>query len=145
MIRRRPRLAIVVAVVALAACVPIGRYERSRAIKAQQKKIEHIAALTRGRPTAYRFADQYDCLLYRVGPNPYALELCYDGQGRLVEALDRRRGLHVGSLRYDPAAAPIRLAPSTIAGMLPRVRGVPPGTMPLGFPDTGPKLYPGVH
>src|SRR3712207_7153364 len=33
-----------------------------------------------------------DCLTYRRGANPFALELCMNGQGRVIEAIDRRRG-----------------------------------------------------
>ena len=30
-----------------------------------------------------------DCLLYKRGSNPFALEFCFDGAGRVIEAIDR--------------------------------------------------------
>ena len=68
----------------------------------------------------------FDCLLYRRGANPYALELCIDEQGRLVEALDRRHGLRFWSLREEPQRSTIRFRRSEVERLL-RKLGVPPG------------------
>ncbi len=68
----------------------------------------------------------FDCLLYRRGSNRYALELCIDEDGRLVEALDRRRGFHVWSLREEPSASTIRVDRAEVERLL-RKLGVPPG------------------
>jgi hypothetical protein len=49
------------------------------------------------------------CLEYRMGDNVYAVELCWDKEGRLVEGVDRRGRIPVFySLQAHPTAAPER-------------------------------------
>jgi hypothetical protein len=141
-----------VAVVLLAVAIPVGRWERSHAIHVQQQKIEAIAKLAPHgigprHLAAFRLTPTFDCLLYRVGQNPYAIELCFDGDGGLVEAIDRRdeASLRIGSLRNEPEAAPIRIKPSRLVQYF---RGISPlkgirldDHLPLGFSDIGPLLY----
>jgi hypothetical protein len=146
-------LAALILGVGAVACIPVGRWQAQRATAAERQRIEHIAAMvgpigTRP-PTAYRLAI-YDCLLYPVGPDAYALELCFDSHGRLVEAIDRARiGYQpkVGTLRYDPTQAPIVVPPARLlsvfhgAGAL-RGLGLVAGGLPGPFLDTGPTPTP---
>jgi hypothetical protein len=107
------RTAVVIAL-ALGALVAVGRWERSREIAAEVKGLQRIAALVgpldQRTLTGYRVQPTFDCLVYRRGSNPFALELCADRSGRLVEAIDRR-GEHkrIYSVRADPSASPIRI------------------------------------
>ena len=52
----------------------------------------------------FRIFARFDCLVYERGRNDFALELCIDDRGRVVEAIDRRDGTaEVWSLRDDPS------------------------------------------
>jgi hypothetical protein len=152
--RARTLVAVVVALLVLAiVAIPIGRHEGSTAVRVQQQKIEATLALTPAGISwkglaAYRFASNYVCLLYRAGKNPFALEFCFDYQGRLVESIDRRNATspHFGSLRYEPSAAPVRIAPAKLAvffhGIVPlEPLHLKPDQLPLGIADGGPALY----
>jgi hypothetical protein len=56
--------------------------------------------------SGYRELPVFDCLVYRRGANPYALEACVDADGRVVETIDRRRfDRRIHSLRDNPAAS----------------------------------------
>jgi hypothetical protein len=142
------RAALVVCVLAIA-CIPLGRWQAQRATAADRHRIDNIAAivgpLASRTPTAYRLA-MYDCLLYPVGHDPYALELCFDLHGRLVEAIDRAHVGYlpkVGTVRYDAAKAPIVVAPAGLlklfhrGGAL-RGLGLVAGALPGPFADLGP-------
>jgi hypothetical protein len=60
--------------------------------------------------SGFRVLPGFDCLTYRRGANPFALELCVDGAGRVVEAIDRRSEVRrIWSLRFDPAASTVRV------------------------------------
>jgi hypothetical protein len=142
------RAALVFSIVAVA-CIPLGRWQAKRASAAERHRIEHIAAIVgplgSSVPTAYRLAI-YDCLLYPVGHNAYALELCFDLHGRLVEAINRAHlgyPPEVGTLRYDPAQAPIVVAPARLLTLFQRGgalqgKGLVDGALPGPFVDTGP-------
>ena len=131
--------------------IPLGRWQADRARTADRHRITRIAALTGPldgpRLTAYRLAT-YNCLLYRVGKNPFAIELCFDPHGHLVEAIDRRHygfDPRVGSVRYDPSAAPLSVAPARLLMLLQRsggLRGVhlTGGVLPGRFIDAAPVL-----
>jgi hypothetical protein len=107
------RTAVIIALV-LGALVVVGRWERSREIAAEVKGLHRISALVRPLDqrtlTGYRVQSSFDCLVYRRGANPFALELCADRSGRLVEAIDRRsEHRRIYSLRAEPFASPVRL------------------------------------
>lgn len=140
----------VVSLIMIAACIPLGRWQAHRALAAEQVKIERIASLVApvgSRPaTAYRLA-VYDCLLYPVGHDPYAIELCFDQRGGLVEAIDRRQlGFppEVGTVRYEASGAPVVIPPTRLlrlfhaAGAL-RAHGLTNGLLPGPFADSAPK------
>lgn len=64
----------------------------------------------------------FDCLVYRRGTNRFALELCFDSDGRVVEAIDRRNGdPQIASLREDPEASTIRVERSEVDRLLERL------------------------
>jgi hypothetical protein len=143
------RLAAVSAVVLLL-LIPTGRWQSNRAIAAEQTKIEAIRALAGPldgpRLDSYRFG-RMDCLLYRYQANAFALELCFDGEGRLIEAIDRRNFLgdpRVGTVRYAPNKAPVRYPPAQLMKLFHRL-GATGATLvaeklPLTYPDGGPQI-----
>jgi hypothetical protein len=102
------------AIVLLGVLVVVGRWEGRRHADKQNAKIlrirEAVGSLDRPRPTGFRILNPFTCLTYRHGSNKYALELCVDGAGRVVEAIDRRSGTpRIASLRDDPGAATVRV------------------------------------
>jgi hypothetical protein len=108
---------VVVAVAAvLVALIPIGRWEARRHARAENAGMRTvIAAIGRfdsASLDAYRqgVGTGFDCLLYKRGANPFALEFCFDSQGRVIEAYDRRGSSpKIWSLREDPSAATIHV------------------------------------
>jgi len=111
---RRPLALAAVAVAVLAVLVVVGRHEGSRHARAENRKIEEIRRLVGPLDSpsldAFRLLPQFSCLLYRRGGNRFALELCVDAQGRVVEAIDRRsRSPRIGSLREAPQDATVRV------------------------------------
>ena len=132
--RAAAAIAVVVAAVAL---VVIGRWERSRHVAEELRGLRAVRAavgpLDSPSLDSYRVSlVPFDCLLYRRGANRYALELCVDEDGRLVEAFDRRDGFRVWSLREEPTASTIHVDRPEFDRML-RKLGVPPGV------DQGPR------
>ena len=133
MTRRALVLALAAALV-LAALVPVGRWERSRRAEEQVRGLERVRAavgpLDSDTLKAFRYLSRFHCLLYERGANPFALELCVDVRGRLVEAIDRRGGEPaIWSLRDDPTRSTIYLDRREVDRLLHRM-GVPPGYLP---------------
>ena len=134
--RSSPRvLALVVLLVCavLAGLVAVSRYEGRRhtraEIAAMSRVIRVVGQLDNPSLDEYRIDVDFafDCLLYRRGSNPGALELCFDRSGRVVEAIDRRGGeLRIASLREDPDASTIRYDRGTIVRLLKRLGAPPP-------------------
>lgn len=129
--RARPAVAFAVALVALLALVPVGRWEGRRHADAEiggmRETLALIGPLDSPTLSGYRVLPDFDCLVYRRGDNPFALEACVDADGRVVETIDRRefeRRIH--SLREDPAASTIRLDRSLVDRLLRRM-GAPAG------------------
>jgi hypothetical protein len=111
-----------VGLVVLAALVAIGRWERSGWVRTQVQGMERIrtAIGPLDSPTliGYRVLPGFDCLVYRRGQNPYALELCVDGAGRVVQAIDRRGDRVYYSLQAEPTASTLRVDPRTAKRLL---------------------------
>lgn len=102
------------AIVALAALVVVGRHERSAHAASENRKIADIRRLVGPLDSpsldAFRLLPQFSCLLYRRDGNRFALEVCVDAHGRVVEAIDRRgRTPRIASLREDPSHATVRV------------------------------------
>ena len=134
MSRRRIALLAAAAALVLLALVPIGRWERSQRAEEQIRGMDRIRAavgpLESDSLKAFRYLSEFQCLLYERGPNPFALELCVDKRGRLVEAIDRRSGEpEIWSLRDDPTRSTIYLDRREVDTLLHRM-GVPPGYLP---------------
>jgi hypothetical protein len=111
---RRVGLAAAAGVVLLALLVAVGRWERSRNADEQVRGMERVLALVgpldQRALSGYRREPGFDCLVYRRGRNRFALELCVDAHGRIVEAIDRRReDRRIYSLRSDPTASTVRV------------------------------------
>lgn len=117
-----------VAVLAGAAVLLVGagRWERQREIDAQVRGMKHVEALV-GKldgPTlsGYRIQKGFYCLTYRRGTNVFALELCTDKEGRVVEAIDRRTDdRHIWSLRFAPVSSTAHLDPAELRRLLKRM------------------------
>ena len=110
----RAGVVVAVAIVLLGLLVVVGRWEGRRHADKQNAKIlrirEAVGRLDRPRPTGFRILNPFSCLTYGRDGNKYALELCVDGAGRVVEAIDRRSGTpRIASLREDPGAATVRV------------------------------------
>jgi hypothetical protein len=106
--------ALVVAAVAVVGVVALGRRERQSWIDRQVRGMQRIRTLVgpldQRQLVGYRVLPQFDCLVYQRGENPFALELCVDGAGRLVEAIDRTSADHrYPSLRAEPTASPLHV------------------------------------
>lgn len=127
--RRRATLGLVVLLVVLGALVPLGRWERAHAAREENAGMRRTLALVGrvGSPSlsGFRVFPAFDCLTYRRGTNPFALELCFDHAGRLIETIDRRTPTrHISSLREDPTRATTRVDPSLVHRLLHRMGAV---------------------
>jgi hypothetical protein len=126
-VRRRPVAAAAAgALVVLVLIVLLGRWERSRWVDEQVRGMERVRAaigpLDSPGLIGYRVLPQFDCLVYRSGSVIFALELCVDGSGRVVEAIDRRHGRTYYSLRAEPSASTFRIDRGTVARLLRKMR-----------------------
>jgi hypothetical protein len=114
-----PRFGVVAAAVLLAVAVLVaagfvGRREKHRWVDSQLRgmaRVERLVGpLDQRSLVGFRVLPQFDCLVYRRGPELLALELCVDRTGRLLEAIDRRGGARrYYDLESDPGAASIRV------------------------------------
>jgi hypothetical protein len=112
--------------VAAIVVVLVGRWERQRSIDVQVRGMKRVERLVgpfdQPALSGYRRLPGLDCLVYRRGSNVFALELCFDPAGRLVEAIDRRHAeRHIYSLRYEPASSPVRVARAEVDRLLRRM------------------------
>jgi len=117
---RRIRLAAVsVLLVVLPAAIGVGRWERSRFAEEENAGLRAVRAavgpLDQPALRHFRLQEDLTCLVYERDSDELALELCFDGNGRLVEAVDRRGSdAERWSLRPDPDAAAIRVDPDEV-------------------------------
>jgi hypothetical protein len=110
----------------LAALVLLGRWEGERRVESESRDMEEtrmvIGPLDSPTLAGYRVLSDLDCLVYRRGDNPFALELCVDGDGRVVETIDRRRfERRIGSLTDDPGASRVRVDRAVVDELLRRM------------------------
>ena len=81
-----------------------------------------IGPLDQPELSGYRRMTILDCLTYRRGENPFALELCVNVQGLVIETMDRRNGEpDVWSLREDPGKATNRVDRALVDRLLERM------------------------
>jgi hypothetical protein len=101
---------IVAAVVLVAVGRWEGRHEAHREVRGFEIVQRLIGPLDSPSLSGFRVLPGFDCLTYRRGTNVFALELCVDGSGRVVEAIDRRTyGRRIWSLQFDPSASTDRV------------------------------------
>jgi hypothetical protein len=118
-----------VVVVLLLALIPLGRWENRRHVDRELAGIRSVLAaigpLDTAKPDAYRknvWVPPIDCLLYRRGSNPYALEICFDGAGRVVEGYDRRgTSPKIWSIKEEPAKSTIHVDRARLEAELARL------------------------
>jgi hypothetical protein len=121
---RRRSFAIGAIVVAVAAAlVAVGRWEGSseahREIRGFHIVQRLIGPLDSPTLSGFRVLPGFDCLTYRRGTNVFALELCIDRGGRVVEAIDRRTyDRRIWSLRFDPSASTDRVDRTEVERLL---------------------------
>jgi hypothetical protein len=135
------------ALIVCGAVVVVGRWEMHRFERSEGARMRAVWQEVSGsRPAAYRIAAPVDCLDYARGKDPYALEVCFDSAGRLVDAIDRRDAANSKrwSLRFDVGAAPVTVAPSRLIKIfesLGALRGYAGASyLPTPYADLGPTL-----
>jgi hypothetical protein len=124
-VRRAVQIAAAALVVAVA-LVLVGRLEASRHADRQNEGIakvnQAVGPLDSPSLEGFRFLARFQCLVYRRGANEFALELCVDPEGRVVEAIDRRSGkTRWWSLREDPGAATVRVDRAEVERLIVRM------------------------
>jgi hypothetical protein len=105
---------VVAATLAALMLVGIGRWERTRHADEENDGIARVRAavgeLDSNTLAGFRFLARFQCLVYSRERNEFALELCVDREGRVVEAIDRRSGeTEYWSLREDIELADVRV------------------------------------
>lgn len=121
-----------VLVLLAAGLVAAGRWEKHRhadqELQGMRRVMAAIGPLDNRTLSMYRVnvGFGFDCLLYKRGSNRFALEFCFDGQGRVIETIDRRGAgdPKISSLREDPGASTIRID-GVLAERLVRRLGAP--------------------
>lgn len=156
MSRRRAAL-VVAAVVALGASVAVGRWERSHNARVQNDRMAAIyrTATEQGLVSPlldlWRITPTFDCLLYHPQGKPAeiaAYEICFDGQGRLVQAIDRTGARPVfPNLLSEPSLATMQVPVARVARAFIALRAYKnswldgyspdPNAIPLGHFDVG--------
>jgi hypothetical protein len=117
--------------VVLVALIPIGRWEDRRHVDDELDGIrgvlQEIGPYDQPQLDAYRkmvwFSPALDCLIYRRGTNPYALEFCFDDQGRVVEGYDRRGSSpRIWSIREEAEKSTIHVDRPRLEALIERLR-----------------------
>jgi hypothetical protein len=109
---RRIVLVVAAALVVLVVLVATGAWERERRADREsagmRSVLVEVGPLDSHDLRGFRIFANFQCLVYERGRNDFALELCVDGRGRVVEAIDRRDGTtEVWSLRDDPSRSKV--------------------------------------
>ena len=118
------RVALGAVAVALVA-VAIGNWERAARGDEQsagmRSVLETVGPLDSPELRGFRILANFQCLVYERGRNDFALEVCVDPDGRVVEAIDRRDGTpEVWSLRDDPTRSDVRVDRAQVDELLDR-------------------------
>lgn len=128
--RQGPIAATLGLLIALGAVLAVGRWEESRALQRERARIDAVYSLI-GRDVAapslsgYRIAE-LDCLFYDIGSRRYAVTLCFDRTGRLVESADRRLPEpQYSSIVQHPEFAPATVDRIRFRALLRRIGALP--------------------
>lgn len=121
--RARKAVAAALVVVVAAALVAVGRWERSSEATRETNGFRVvqglIGPLDSKTLSGFRVFPAFDCLTYKRGDNVFALELCVDHAGRVVEAIDRRTyDRRIWSLRFDPGSSNDRVPRAEVDRLL---------------------------
>jgi hypothetical protein len=133
--RRRLVVAAGAALLGLLLLIPVGRWERGHRADEEMEGMRTVLAAVGDldSPTlrGFRVLAGFDCLLYERNRNDFALELCVDDEGRVVEAIDRRGGgdPRIWSLRDDPTSSELHVERPVVNRLLLRM-GVPQRLLP---------------
>ena len=124
--RRRSAVVAIAVLVVAAGLVAVGRWEARREANREMngfRIVERLVGPLGSKSlSGFRVLPGFDCLTYRRGANPFALELCVDRNGRVVEAIDRRSyDRRIWSLQFDPAASTVRVDRSEVDRLLRRM------------------------
>lgn len=125
-------LTLALAVATAAALVGIGRWQENRDVRRENADMARLFTLAAKQriPDGWRIDGSFRCLLYRLGANPFAYELCFDPAGALVEAIDRRSGLPVAStLRFQTSRAALHVSSSGLDVVLREMRAFVPAAV----------------
>jgi hypothetical protein len=117
-------------VLVLIALIPVGRWEARHHARHELAGIrgvlKAIGPYDQAALDAYRKGvgnPGLDCLLYRRDANPYALEFCFDGAGRVVEGYDRRGSApKIWSIREEPSASDIHIDRPQLEALIDRLK-----------------------
>jgi hypothetical protein len=102
-----------------------GRTENARQLAGIDAVRAAVGSLNSKALDAWRDDGLLACLDYASGQVPYALQLCFDRGGRLLEAVDRRGPQPVyWSVAYRPALAHLSVGPNGFADIA-HLAGVP--------------------
>jgi O-antigen ligase/polysaccharide polymerase Wzy-like membrane protein len=125
-----------IALVVFAGIAAVGVLERGHRGRDQSAAMRAVVAeigpLDAPELDSYRyFSAAVQCLLYRRGGDPFALELCVDAEGRVVETIDRRTAPkpRIHSLRDDPTRSSVRVDRAEVTRLL-RSFGIPANILP---------------
>jgi len=116
-------IAALAALALLALLVAVGRWEKRRAAHEELAGMRTVLAAIGGNIVSpslsgYRYGPP-DCLAYHDRVMLLALQLCFDSEGRLVQAVDRRPDQpRYYSLEYEPSLSTIRFNRTTIDELL---------------------------
>jgi hypothetical protein len=118
----------------MALALVLGRWEEQRNVEEARSGLAAAYFAVGGRidaPTLSGYRPAYDpniaptpglpmdCLFYELDGEPYAIQLCFDARGRLVEAVDRRGGeARYRTLQAMPEEARISVDRSVLDGLL---------------------------
>jgi hypothetical protein len=115
---RRLLIGVAMAAVALAAVLVVvgrweGRHHARQEMRGMRKVLAAIGQLDNQTLSMYRVnvGFGFDCLLYKRGTNRFALEVCFDKPGRVIETLDRRGSgdPKISSVREDPGSSKLHV------------------------------------
>jgi hypothetical protein len=122
-----PRRRVLVTGAAVAAGLALlavgGRAERAHWLEAQRAGIDDVYRSIGSGFLVRSVSDVYDaverpglsCIRYSAGGDPYAMQLCFDGRGRVAEAYDERSGkVEIFDLHTEPAESRLRIDPAQL-------------------------------
>jgi hypothetical protein len=122
-VSRRVGIIAVAVIAAAVVCVAVGRWEKHRAVAKEVAGFHTVLNAIGGRIdvktlSGWRYGPP-NCLAYHDNIQLFAYQLCFDPQGRVVEAVDRRGPQPVYySLEYEPSLSPIRFSPALVDQLL---------------------------